>query len=178
MYARPARRQTASRARVLAAVRELLEEGSFHTTTVEEVAERAGVARATLYQHFGSRLGLVDAACELMSGNPALARVRESQTVAALVERTVDFWAAEEPVLVQLYGAAAVDPAAAAVGARPRRDRYAEIKRVLAVEGRADESSFAALAAVTSFDTYRELRRGAGRSKAAVVRTLQRLAAA
>ena len=35
----------------MAAVRDLLAEGSFHESTVEEVAERAGISRATLYQH-------------------------------------------------------------------------------------------------------------------------------
>jgi len=63
MYA--PRRQTSRRTRdrIMGAVRELLEEGAFHQSTVEEVASRAGVSRASLYQHFGSRLGLVDAMC-------------------------------------------------------------------------------------------------------------------
>ena len=43
------------------AVRELLQEGAFHESTVEQVAARAGVSRATVYQQFGSRVGLVDA---------------------------------------------------------------------------------------------------------------------
>src|SRR3954447_16747165 len=66
---RPSKRSMASRARVIEAVRGLLEEGSFHATTVEEVADRAGVSRATLYGHFGSRLGLVDAMCETFDAN-------------------------------------------------------------------------------------------------------------
>jgi AcrR family transcriptional regulator len=64
MYANRRRsRSSASRDQILAAVRSLLEEGVFHETTVEEVAQRARVSRATLYGHFGSRLGLVDALC-------------------------------------------------------------------------------------------------------------------
>jgi AcrR family transcriptional regulator len=175
MYARRKTRSTASRERIIGAVRELLEAGAFHATTVEEVADRAGVSRATLYQHFGGREGLVDAACDLMAATPELAAIRETTTVADFVARTVDLWAAEEPLLAQLYGAAAVDPAAAAFVQRQRRDRYAEIRRVLALERRDDDASFAALAALTSFDTYLELRRGARRSKADVVRALQRL---
>ena len=50
--------------RITVAVRELLSEGSFHESTVEEVAARAGVSRATVYQHFRSRLDLVDAICD------------------------------------------------------------------------------------------------------------------
>src|SRR5437879_5298470 len=50
----PVRRQAPrdTRKRIIGAVRALLEEGTFHESTVEEVAARAGVARATLYQHF------------------------------------------------------------------------------------------------------------------------------
>jgi len=71
---RPRRRpqSTGTRERIVAAVGELLEEGVFHEATVEEVADRAGVARATLYQHFGSRLGLVDAVCETIAQSPEL----------------------------------------------------------------------------------------------------------
>ena len=62
MYvSRRPRKSQQTRERIIAAVHDLLEEGSFHESTVEEVASRAGVSRATLYQHFGTRLGLVDA---------------------------------------------------------------------------------------------------------------------
>ena len=69
--------RTATRDRIKAAVHELLAEGGFHQATVEEVADRAGVSRATLYQHFGSRLELVDAICETFDANPALLELRQ-----------------------------------------------------------------------------------------------------
>src|SRR5213080_2389002 len=71
-------RSEATRERIKGAVRELLAEGTFHTSTVEHVAERAGISRATLYQHFRSRLELVDAICETFDANPALLRLRET----------------------------------------------------------------------------------------------------
>src|SRR5919197_6087043 len=70
-------RSTETRARIMGAVRELLTEGRFHSSTVEEVADRAGISRATLYQHFRSRLELVDAMCETFDANPALLALRE-----------------------------------------------------------------------------------------------------
>jgi AcrR family transcriptional regulator len=155
-------------------VREMLEEGVFHASTVEEVADRAGVSRATLYQHFGSRLGLIDAVCDLMGENPRLTAIRETDDVGEFLARVVEFWASEERLLGQLYGVVSVDPAAQAFVERQRRDRYGETRRVLAANGREDE--FASFAALTSFDTYRELRRNAGLSKRDVVATLQRLA--
>jgi len=175
MYApRRQRRSSASREKILAAVRALLEEGVFHERTVEEVAERAGVSRATLYGHFGSRLGLVDAMCESFDANPALVALRETTDLDAWLERVVEFWSTEEKVLAQLYGAASVDPAARDLVDRQTRDRHAELKALLAALGRDREDALAALAVLTSFETYLELRRRLRRPKAQVVATLQR----
>src|SRR3954471_15016822 len=66
-----------TRRKITAAVAELMAEGTFHESTVEQVADRAGIARATLYQHFRSRLELVDAICKRFDENPALLRIRQ-----------------------------------------------------------------------------------------------------
>ena len=157
----------------MTAVRELLAEGTFHTTTVEEVAARAGVSRATLYQHFGTRLGLVDAMCDTFDENPDLVALRQTDDLDSWLERVVAFCSAEEKTLVQLYGAAAVDPAARDLVARQQRDRHAEVRRLLRSLGIADRQAFAALALLTSFETYLELRRNVGLTKKDVVKTLQ-----
>jgi AcrR family transcriptional regulator len=171
-------RTSASREQILAAVRSLLEEGVFHETTVEEVAQRAHVSRATLYGHFGSRLGLVDAMCESFDANPALVALRETADVDVWLERVVDFWSSEEKVLTQLYGAAAVDPAARNLVGRQTRDRHSELKALLRALGRDDRDALAALAVLTSFESYLELRRRLGNSKRQVVATLQQQARA
>jgi AcrR family transcriptional regulator len=177
MYAaRRSRRSAASRERILAAVRSLLEEGTFHETTVEEVAERAGVSRATLYGHFGSRLGLVDAMCESFDANPALVALRETTDLDLWLERVVDFWSAEEKVLTQLYGAAAVDPAARDLVERQTRDRHGELRALLRALGRDEGDDLAALSILTSFETYLELRRRLGKPKRQVVAILRRQA--
>src|SRR4051794_10279593 len=77
---RPPRRSTradTTRRKIMGAVREMLAAGTFHESTVEEVADRPGVARATLYQHFRSRLDLVDAICETFAHNPALKHIKQ-----------------------------------------------------------------------------------------------------
>jgi AcrR family transcriptional regulator len=175
----PTRRRApaASRAKVLAAVHELLAAGEFHTASVEDIAERAGVARATVYQQFGSRLGLVDAMCDAFDANPALLALRRVETLDELVELCVEFWSSEEPVLAQLYGVAAVDPAAAALVERQRADRRGELERLLRIVApKAARAALPLLLVATSFETYVELRRHAGLSERAVVRTLQQLA--
>src|SRR5437868_9002496 len=113
------KRSEETRERIKTAVRDLLAEGTFHDSTVEEVADRAGVARATLYQHFRSRLELVDAICETFDENPALLRLRETvelpdadAALADTIALCVRFWSSEDQILRQLYGAAALDTAA------------------------------------------------------------------
>lgn len=173
MYATRRKASRGTREKIMSAVRELLADGRFHESTVEEVASRAGVSRATLYQHFGSRLGLVDALCDTFDENPALIAVRGTDDAAVFIALVVDFWEAEEPVLRQLYGVAAVDPAARDLVERQRRDRHAELRRLLRSKGLTDKRSFAVMSLLTSFETYVELRRVVGLSKRDVVRTLQ-----
>ena len=72
-----------TRAQIMDAVRKLLEEGTFHGASVEEIAQLAGVSRATLYQHFGSRFGLVDAICESFSENPSMTAIQAAPDIAA-----------------------------------------------------------------------------------------------
>jgi len=169
---RPGAREE-TRGRIMKAVRALLAEGKFHESTVEEVAERAGVSRATLYQHFGSRVGLVDALCETFDATPALVAVRKTDELDEFIEKVVDFWAGEEKILVQLYGVAAVDPAASALVGRQLRDRHTELRRLLRALDVSEPSAFHALSVLTSFETFEELRRNNRLPKREVVATLQ-----
>jgi AcrR family transcriptional regulator len=50
-----------TRARILAATREIFERNGTRGTTTREVAERAGVNEATLFRHFGSKAALIGA---------------------------------------------------------------------------------------------------------------------
>jgi AcrR family transcriptional regulator len=169
------------------ATRELLDEGTFHDSTVEQVGERAGVSRATVYQHFPSRLDLVDAMCDTFGQNPALIRVRDSVELDDLgkalnetISDTIRFWSSEDAVLQQLYGVSAVDPAAGALVERQLRDRRSEMRKLAhrLDEGRAlragidREQALAHLMVLTSYGTYRELRQE-GLSEKKVVEHLQ-----
>src|SRR4051812_41248856 len=113
--ARPPRpRSAGTREKITATVREMLAEGTFHVATVEQVADRAGVSRATVYQHFASRLDLVDSVCDVMGVNPALVQLRKDVVLpdaAVALEKTIGgsvaFWISESPVLTALYGVVA-----------------------------------------------------------------------
>jgi AcrR family transcriptional regulator len=181
------KRSEETRERIKAAVRELLAEGTFHESTVEEVADRAGVARATLYQHFRSRVELVDAICETFDENPALLRLREIveslDAEAALAETIAEaarFWSSEDPVLRHLYGVVSIDPAAHDLVERQRSDRRTELERLvrnLARAGRLrnERRALSLLLVLTSYETFRELRE-AGLSDRQLTTTLQQSA--
>jgi AcrR family transcriptional regulator len=154
------------------AVRSLLEEGVFNESTMEEVAARAGISRATLYQHFDSRLALVDAICDTFAVNPSLLAIREAvglddhrAALDAIVDNAVGFWASEESVLTELYGVVAIDPSARELVDRQRADRRGELETFARRVRRAGElraglserEALARLMMLTSFETYREL---------------------
>jgi AcrR family transcriptional regulator len=170
----------------MSAVRELLAEGAFHESTVEQVADRAGVSRATLYQHFRSRLELVDEMCNTFDANPALLALRQSVTadepavaLADTMAHAVEFWSSEDAVLSQLYGVAAIDQAAADLVERQRGDRRGEMTRLVRHLRKAgvlrsdlsDRQALVVLMLLTSYESYRELRH-AGVSDRAAISTL------
>jgi len=176
-----------TRERIMAAVRELLAEGTFHQTPVEQVADRAGVSRATLYQHFRSRVDLVDAICDTFAANPALRELREAVEIddldaalAQTVALATRFWGSEDAVLGELYGVAAIDPAARALVERQRADRRGEMERLarrLRAGGRlrsgiGERRALQLLMVLTSYETFRELRL-AGMAERDVAKTLQ-----
>jgi AcrR family transcriptional regulator len=176
-----------TRERIITTVRELLAEGSFHELTVEQVAERAGVSRATLYQHFRSRLELVDSMCETFDANPALMKLRSTvvlpdpdAALAQTIALSIQFWSTEDSVLASLYGVEAVDPAARALVIRQRADRRSELKRLaqhlrtskrLRI-GVGEKRAHDLLMVFTSYETFRELRLS-GLSDARLTKTLQ-----
>src|SRR5437868_4439413 len=116
---RATRKAEETRAKIVAAVRELLVEGVYHESTVEQVAERAGVSRATLYQHFASRLDLVDAICDRLGSHPSLLAIRAAvkaedaeEALRGLFANTTAFWSSEDAVFAAIYGVAEIDPGA------------------------------------------------------------------
>ena len=181
----------ATRERILQAVRDLLAEGRFHEATVEEIAAHADVARSTLHLHFGSRMGLVDALCELIARGGERGGIRLSLELAdpaealrSVLPAAVRFWAAEEDLYRSLYGLAEIDPAARGFVERQTGKRRTDLRRLsrrlhdggrLRSGLRADDA-LALLLVATSFATFDELRRNAKLSPSAVEQAVARVA--
>ncbi|QGF23085.1 TetR/AcrR family transcriptional regulator [Raineyella fluvialis] len=96
-------RRVATRERVIAAGLELFAERGYSATSVEEIAEHAGVSKGTVFYNFGSKQGL------------GAAVVRESaDRIAAVVEAARAphrGWAALNAIVLALLRAFDADPA-------------------------------------------------------------------
>jgi len=158
------------RGRVVDAARALLAEAtSYGAFTVDAVATRADVARATVYYQFGSKAGLLEALCDALAEAGQLSMPAAAFTIAdpldaldAFVARFAHLWGADRPVMRGLRGLAALDPEVAAVIAareEARREGLADIVSRLSppsgVEGTTNsEETVRVLHALTSFETF------------------------
>src|SRR5256712_14026903 len=127
----PPRRYTSSRGpaasartveRVLDTAAALVAEDAFHTATMDDLARRAGVARATVFTRFGSKLGVLEALSLRCAGGPEMRAIREAQNiedpVAALdrlLEAGCDLWEKEGYIMVQLKAILVLEPDATAI---------------------------------------------------------------
>jgi len=118
-YTQRLRAQTAeeNRQRILDALYERLREAPAQPVSVDEVAQRAGVARSTIYLVFGSRSGLFDALTDhLLSGagyHQILEAVRHPdarESLRGALAGGVEMYAAHHDVLRILGSMAKLDP--------------------------------------------------------------------
>jgi len=78
----------ATRERLLAAARELIEEGGYGSASVAAIAERAGVAAGTLYRHFSSKEELfVQVFRSVCEGEERAMRAAAASATGGAVER-------------------------------------------------------------------------------------------
>lgn len=107
-----------TRARILAAARDLLMSADGYARfSIEAVARQADVARMTVYHQFGSRIGLLEALCDMLAasgGMEHLARAfRQPDPLEALTQFLLvfgRFWEADRLVTRKLRALAALDP--------------------------------------------------------------------
>jgi AcrR family transcriptional regulator len=120
------------RRRILDAARELLRTAtSYPEFTVDAVARRADVARATVYYQFGSKTGLLEAVCDDLAeagGMANLARVFTNSAPDAAIRGFImafaGFWAADRIVMRRLRALGALDPdVGVVIAARDQRRR-------------------------------------------------------
>jgi AcrR family transcriptional regulator len=121
-----------ARHQVVSAARSLLAQAASYTAfTVDAVARRADVSRATVYYQFGSKTGLLEALCDALAAEGQMSGLAAAfadpdplEALRGLVTCFGRFWAADRLVMRRLRALAALDPEVAAViSARDQRRR-------------------------------------------------------
>lgn len=136
-----------TRSQILHAARAVFAEQGFHAAGLEEVAARAGITRKTVYNQFGSKLGLLEALLSELEGRANLgSRVQAAldlgqpeRALRAYFREACRFWSADQAVLRNLLGAAATDVEALHILERhdlARKQRLIPYVTRLAAEGR------------------------------------------
>lgn len=177
----------ANRESIIEAARALFTETGFHGVSVDDVARRADVARKTVYYHFGSKMGLVDALladAERRAGFDRLlgmeALLDPAEAAHGLLREACRFWAADHDVFRSIFGLASVDPEArnaVQVHEMARRDALGRLVRRLEElgglgDGWPSERAVAVLWWLTSFATFDQLHGQGGLPVDAVADTL------
>ncbi|MGH3500090.1 MAG: TetR/AcrR family transcriptional regulator [Nocardioidaceae bacterium] len=124
-----------TRRSILTAARRHLIEAGYHRLSLEDVAADAGVTRVTIYRHFDSKLGLLDAIAEdlaqqagLVAGMQQAAKVADpAPAFTAMVSELCRFWRTDPDVFRRLISLAAVEPEAQQVIASREHWRYQQI---------------------------------------------------
>lgn len=161
-----------TRERIIHSARELIATTGFHRSSLEDVARRAGVTRATVYQHFGSKRGLLEAVLSSSAPPQPASQERESVALAhpapalrSLIAAQVRLWASDATMLQRIHTLAAVDPetTTAALG----RDRARRVELAIIVVGLAERhqlrpgcsrrEAFEALWMLTGFSCFEHL---------------------
>lgn len=154
-----------ARRRVVEAARALLAESTSYTAfTVDAVARRADVARATVYYQFGSKSGLLEALCDSLAEAGGLEALGGAfclpdvtSALHAFVEVFARFWDTDRVVMRRLRALARLDPdVGAVIAARDamRRRGLETLVGRLAPTSPDDSDLVRVLQALTGFETF------------------------
>ncbi|MFJ9691196.1 TetR/AcrR family transcriptional regulator [Kitasatospora sp. NPDC101183] len=176
-----------TRARIVAAARAQLTAGG--ALSLDAVARRADVARATVYYQFGNRTGLLEAVCDALAAEGGMARLAGAfgqddpwAAVDGFVEVMAGFWSVDPDCTRRLRALGALDEEVGRViSERDARRRHgAEV--LTSRLPKAPEDAAALLYVLTSFETFDALaaegEEEGGRSLEAAAPAVSRLARA
>src|SRR5689334_19141193 len=162
---------TATRDRLVAAARELVIAGDGRLPTVGAVADRAGVSRLTVYHHFGSHAGLLQALGESTHSGAAPSSGEPVDRLRSAIEAACSRWAVQPALFRSLPGAAGSGGGTIAhelAGALIEADRLRPGCSLREAED--------VIAIVTSFEAFGQLHHDGRRSAAAVADIMFRMA--
>jgi AcrR family transcriptional regulator len=164
---------------VLEAAERLIRADAFHSTTMEELAASAGVSRATVFNRFGSKLGVLQALFARGMEGPEMRAIQEAleieDPVAALetlIGAACEIWEAQGFIHEHLQAIVVLEPDAGALVERQREEQRADLRDLtrrlaragLLRPGLGETRAVATLHMLTSLETFLWLRREYGLS--------------
>jgi AcrR family transcriptional regulator len=159
---------------VLEAAERLMEEGAFHTATMDELAAAAGVSRATVFNRFGSKLGVLQALYSRCIESPEMRAVEEALAVKdpvealdAMIEAGCAMWEIHGFIQEQLQAIVVLEPGASAMVEQQKEEQRVALRDLARRLARADRLRpglgetrvTATLHLLTSLETFVWLRR-------------------
>jgi AcrR family transcriptional regulator len=164
---------------ILEAAERLIREDAFHSATMDGLAAAAGVSRATVFNRFGSKLGVLQALFTRGMEGPEMRAIQEAlaiedpvEALEAAIDASCAIWEAYGLVHEQLQAIVVLEPDASALAERQREEQRAdlqELTRRLAKAGRlrlgiGEGRATATLHMLTSLESFLWLRREYGLS--------------
>jgi AcrR family transcriptional regulator len=161
-----------TRQRMIEAAREMIADAGFYRASLGDIAKRADVTRATIYNHFGSKLGLLDAVATDalqragLGDLPLLLQLPDARDAwEASTRAAVRMWSAEHDLFRKVIGLAGVDPEALQIVEKRDAERRAAMQVLvsrLAEQGylrpsQTPAEAQAILTLLTSFATFDSL---------------------
>ena len=177
--------------RVLEAAERLIRDDAFHLATMEELAAAAGVSRATVFNRFGSKLGVLQALFTRAMEGPKMEAIQAAleldDPVAALeatIEASCAIWESSAFIHEQLQAIVTLEPDASALVDRQRKEQRADLLTLARRLSRAGQlrpglsetRAAAALHMLTSLESFLSLRRHYGLSLRQTQETIAELA--
>src|SRR5918995_5820814 len=103
--------------RVLEAAERLIREDAFHSATMDELAAAGGVSRATVFNRFGSKLGVLQALFTRGMEGPEMRAIQEAlaiedpvKALEAAIDASCAIWEAYGFIHEQLQAIAVLEP--------------------------------------------------------------------
>jgi AcrR family transcriptional regulator len=159
---------------VLEAAQRLMRNDAFHAATMEQIAAMAGVSRATVFNRFGSKLGLLQALFTRATESPEMGAIHEALAIEdpvasleALIAATCAIWEAHGYIHEQLQAIVVLEPDASAPLEQHRQEQRRDLQGLTRRLARADRlrpglgepRATAALHMLTSLQSFLWLRR-------------------
>ena len=159
---------------MLGAAERLIRDGAFHSATMDELAAAAGVSRATVFNRFGSKLGLLQTLFNRATESPEMGAIHEALAIEdpvaaleALIGAACAIWDAHGYIHEQLQAIVVLEPGASAPLEKHREQQRSDLQGLTRRLARADRlrpglgeaRATATLQMLTSLECFLSLRR-------------------